>query len=292
MRNAIKKIISQLPGLRNLYAYRLKRLQLREQQSDARRLEIWNGLFKDQEQKILHKLDASTEIYLFKNSILSRYIYEGVFELDEIAFVKSHLKTGDTFIDVGSNIGLFSLIASNIVGASGKIIGFEPSPVTFSRLKQNIELTKYPNVDIRNIGLSDTNTTLTLNVSGSGHDAWDTFANGGQSAYAETVEVPVATLDNQLDGIDKSSITLVKIDVEGWEKFVLLGAKDLLINYRPTLLIEFTESNTRSAGYEVTEIYDLLVDYGYEWFTFKNGHLLPSKRKQSYPYENLIAKKK
>lgn len=240
----------------------------------------------------MYNIDEKTSIYLFKDSVLCRLIYEGSFEQDEIAFVKEHLKNGDIFLDIGSNIGLFSLIASNLVGPSGKIIALEPSPYTFKRLELNLSLATINNIELKNIGLSDSIGKLKLNISGSGYDAWDSFASEHESKSTNTVEVQVSTLDDQLVNIDKNKISLVKIDVEGWEKYVLLGGESFFKKYSPTLLVEFTEKNTKAAGYEVTQIYDLLVEWGYEWYTYKNGKLIPSRRKLSYPDENLIALKK
>jgi FkbM family methyltransferase len=249
-------------------------------------------LFADGEDKIIHKIDDTTSIYLFKDSVLSRLIYEGQFELDEIAFVKEYLKEGEIFIDIGSNIGLFSLVASNKVGSTGKVVAFEPSPVTYNRLKQNARLAKYQNIEIRNLGLSNTESTLTLNISGAGYDAWDTFSVVEAAKRAGQVEVPVSTLDNQLQGLNKTKISIIKIDVEGWEKFVLLGAQEFLKGFAPILLVEFAGKNTDAAGYKASEIYDTLGGWGYEWYSFKNNQLRTSKKKAEYSDENLIAIKK
>src|SRR5215212_5187355 len=100
----IKKIVLRVPFIRHLYKKRIERLQVVEAQVKARNLEIWKGLFVNGNDKISYKIDDSTFIYLFNDSVLSKLIYEGNFELDEIAFVKKYLKEGDTFIDIGSNI--------------------------------------------------------------------------------------------------------------------------------------------------------------------------------------------
>jgi FkbM family methyltransferase len=292
IRQLIKKFIPHVPLLNHLYKNRIERLQFAEAQSKARNLEIWKSLFADGEDKIIHKIDDTTSIYLFKDSVLSRLIYEGQFELDEIAFVKEYLKEGEIFIDIGSNIGLFSLVASNKVGSTGKVVAFEPSPVTYNRLKQNARLAKYQNIEIRNLGLSNTESTLTLNISGAGYDAWDTFSVVEAAKRAGQVEVPVSTLDNQLQGLNKTKISIIKIDVEGWEKFVLLGAQEFLKGFAPILLVEFAGKNTDAAGYKASEIYDTLGGWGYEWYSFKNNQLRTSKKKAEYSDENLIAIKK
>jgi FkbM family methyltransferase len=77
---------------------------------------------------------------------VSRLIYEEVFENDELTFLERYLKEGDVFIDVGANIGIFSLVAAKMVGATGKVISFEPTLSTFQRLNENIILNNFTNI--------------------------------------------------------------------------------------------------------------------------------------------------
>lgn len=166
----------------------------------------WNANFTN-DNKFIFNLNNSVKINLYKDSVLSKLIYEGNFELDEISFVNNTLKDGDVFIDIGSNIGLFSLIASNLVGRNGKVISFEPSPKTFKRLEENIELNELQNVKLNNIGLSDKKGTLKLHVSENGHDAWDTFATDiNNIKYQNSIEVNINTLDNEIENIGVNNI--------------------------------------------------------------------------------------
>jgi FkbM family methyltransferase len=249
----------------------------------------WNANFTN-DNKFIFNLNNSVKINLYKDSVLSKLIYEGNFELDEISFVNNTLKDGDVFIDIGSNIGLFSLIASNLVGRNGKVISFEPSPKTFKRLEENIELNELQNVKLNNIGLSDKKGTLKLHVSENGHDAWDTFATDiNNIKYQNSIEVNINTLDNEIENIGVNNIKLIKIDVEGWEKFVLLGAIETIKKFSPILLIEFTAENTENAGYNVLEIYDIVTNLGYRWYRYKKNKLKLEEKKKTYLYDNLIA---
>ena len=233
-------------------------------------------------------MNSKLKINLYKDSILSKLIYEG-FEKEETGYVISKLNEGDIFIDIGTNIGLFSLIASQIVGEKGKVISFEPTPSTFSRLIENIEINNLKNIDARNIGLSDKSDELTFYMSKNGHDAWNSFAPSLDNKLEKEIKVPESTLDFELENIDKSKITLVKIDVEGWEKFVLYGGKDFFVNYNPIVMVEFTEENTFNAGYAVHDIYDIMQDFGYVWHKIYDGKLVLESKKMHYPYDNLIA---
>ena len=248
--------------------------------------ESWNKLFSGNK-FFTHTLSNNIKINLYKDSVLSKLIYFG-FENEETDYVESILKEGDVFIDVGANIGLFTLIASKIVGNSGKVICFEPSPTTFSRLDENVKLNNFKNIDFRNIGLSDKQDKLVFYVSKSGYDAWNSFALR-EDILEDTIEVEVSSLDIELREVDKSKIKLIKIDVEGWEKFVLFGGREFFKNFSPIVMIEFSEENTFNAGYPVYEIYDIMKDFGYVWYTIKEGKLILEPKKLHYPYNNLIA---
>lgn len=249
----------------------------------------WAGFFKDTDH-IVHDLTDKVKINLYQRDILAKWIYDG-FEAEEVRFMEKALKKGDTFIDAGSNIGLFSLLASVMVGDTGKVLCFEPAGGTFKKLQENIALNRFGNIKAHHMGLSNEEGTLTLNVSESGYDAWNTFASYKDDKFQKIEEVAVSTLDIQLSGIDRSKIALVKIDVEGWERYVMQGAQHFLKDYSPALMVEFSEANTFAAGYFIQEVYDILADWGYRWFRYLKGELIPEEKKLHYPYDNLIATK-
>ncbi len=237
-----------------------------------------------------YKLNDRVKIRLYKESVLSQLIYKG-FEIEECGYLKSVLKEGDYFVDVGANIGLFSLIASDLVGQSGKVISFEPTPEIFRRFNENIQINQFTNIDSFNIGLSNLPGSLAFNISNNGFDAWNSFAIPNNLNIDSKIQVNVSTLDIELSKFDKSKIRIIKMDVEGWEKFVLKGGIEFFTNYNPEVMVEFTEANTFAAGYMIQEIYDFMVGLGYQWYKIENHKLIKSEKKIHYPYENLIAKK-
>jgi FkbM family methyltransferase len=265
----------------------------KEEKADLQKERIWQSNFKKEGELFFeHELDKGIKILLYRDSILSRYIYEG-FEKDEIEFLKRILKQGDTFIDIGSNIGLFSLHASKLVGKTGKVFSIEPSPVTYKRLVNNISLNSFDNMTPINKGLSNEEGELSLYISNNGYDAWNSFAAVDSNKVQSTVNVPVTTMDKLLKdyNINRDTVSLVKIDVEGWEKFVLQGGRSFLTQFTPVVMMEFTEANTFSAGYLVQEIYDIMVEMGYNWYKYEKSKLTPDPKRLHYPYNNLIAVK-
>ncbi|CAN5148991.1 hypothetical protein BH11BAC6_BH11BAC6_11960 [soil metagenome] len=273
--------------IRRLKAYKQKRkVALRKQK--------WNSSFVDKNY-FIHSLEDNLSIKLFKGSELSRYIFDG-FENMEIQFLKNFLQPGDMFIDIGANIGLFSLYAAKHVGESGTVISFEPTPDIYKRFNENIELNHFNNVNPVNIGLSDSKTSLRLQVSENGLDGWNTFAKSSDSMFTGSIEVPVDTLDNFIadNNIPLNKLRFIKIDVEGWEIPVIKGALQTInVHDDIILMVEFTESNAAAAGYNISDLYNIVVEQGFKWYVYdeQNNCLIYDAKRESYPYNNLFAVK-
>lgn len=268
-------------------------LSKRKRQIERYKEKNWLQQFKN-EDKFLYNLTDDINIYLYKNSILSKLIFSG-FEDNEISFLLRYLKFSDIFIDIGSNIGLYALYAAKLIGRNGKVIAFEPTPETYKRLQENIQLNDFEKIIVpQNIGLSDKEGTMKLNSFANGYDAWNTFATPSERFNGEQIDVSVDTLDNSLEKtkLPIGGIALIKIDVEGWETYVLKGAKKLLSTEdSPVLLVEFTEEYAFAAGSNCYELYDLIRSFGYKWYTYnkETNELYPEPKRIHYPYNNLIA---
>jgi FkbM family methyltransferase len=232
---------------------------------------------------------------LYFDSILSQAIYCGNFEWKERQFVSDYLKEGDTFVDVGANIGLFTLIASNKVGEKGKVYSIEPCSKTYSRLVKNVELNGLINVKCLQIAVSDNTGEVTMNVSLDGYDAWNSIATptAGVAFACETVRA--SSLDDFVKENDLwGRVVLMKIDVEGWESHVLSGGKEFFSRKdAPVLQVEFTDEASRSAGSSCQSLYRQIEALGYQMciYDVKSRMLVPDPLRDSYPYLNLFAVK-
>jgi FkbM family methyltransferase len=289
-----KSKIGDMIVIRPLYktaGFLIKVLRYFQEKQDIRlrlqNMKRYQNLFNGNE-FFEHNLGNGLKVNLYEDSVLSKIIYDG-FEQEELNFIKKTLKKDDIFVDIGANVGLFSLIASQVVGNQGLVIAFEPGPAIFNRLLENISLNNLNNIQAINCGLSDELRELNFYISDNGFDAWNSFAPSADNKLRKKIKVNVSTLDEVLKDVDKSKIKLVKIDVEGWEKFVLKGGEFFFNNYSPIVMVEFADEYTFNAGYSVHEIYDTMVYYGYEWHTIKNGELIKEVKRLYYPYNNLIA---
>ena len=145
--------------------------------------------------------------------------------LENIYEKRYHPKSGDVVFDVGSHIGIFTLKASRLVGASGAVYAFEPEPENFMLLKRNVALNKASNVKIFEKAVSSRNGTLQLYI----HPT-NTGMSSVQYATGRTDQIPVSsvTLDHIMQKHDIQELNLLKLDVEGHEIEVLRGANRLL----------------------------------------------------------------
>lgn len=241
------------------------------------------------------KLPPRLKIRLFGDSELCRLIYYRHFEALERDFLIRFLRPGDTFVDVGANIGLFSLIAARCVEPGGRVFAFEPTAMTYDRLTDNVRLNGLANVDCIKRALSDGCGRLQLMRASGGFDGWNSLARPVMGEASEAEEVEVIRWDQYAKQHDLAgSVTMMKIDVEGWESRVLAGGEEVLMRPdAPVLQVEFTDDAAEAAGTSCRELYQRLEAYGYRMFRYDPGRhaLTPETRQERYPYVNLIAAK-
>lgn len=241
-------------------------------------------------------IQSGIKMRLYFDSKLSQILYfYPEFESQELRFLNTFLKPGDIFVDVGANIGLYTLIAASLVGLGGVVYAFEPCSKTFQRLVNNVHLNNLNNVFCHQIALSDKTSNVDMVVSLDGFDAWNSFAQPvmGKSFASETVTS--ITWDGFIQEHKIAErVTLMKIDVEGWETKVLAGGREFFSRTdAPALQVEFTEQACQSAGSSCEELYHQLEELGYQMFIYdaKSRRLIPDPLRENYPYLNLIATK-
>jgi len=169
-----------------------------------------------------------------------------------------HLQPGDVYVDVGANIGYYTLVAAQRVGSQGKVIAYEPDPDNFALLKANVELNKLAQVEIFPCALYDRNTDGKLFLSD------DNFGDHRIYAATETRNSHEITLvhgDEHLSELTKR-IDFLKIDTQGAEFFVVNGLKPLLMSNRHHLrmILEFCPYGIRHSGADGHALVQLLGD--------------------------------
>lgn len=186
---------------------------------------------------------------------------------DTAKFITSFLRPGDTFIDAGANIGLYTLPAARIVGEAGTVIAVEPSPVNRARLKENLALNQITTVHLEACALGEKPGHLTFHDDDAlAHIVQPVTHLAGTDAFAaipSSLQVSVKTLDSILPAGERA-IALMKVDVEGFELSVFRGALQAMQSGRlPVILFEMNHSYLRY-GLSDADILDFLRAAGYE----------------------------
>jgi FkbM family methyltransferase len=174
------------------------------------------------------------------------------------------LRPGDRAADIGANIGMVTLHAAALVGPSGSLDSFEPNPGCADRIEHALRENGIKHVRLHRMGLSDSPATLTLNVL-LNHTGMGTLAPLGpsdQCRVTHSVSVPVEVGDAILLKDDRP-ITLIKVDVEGFETRVLKGLHQTLQKWRPIVLTEVIPEWLERAGSSVIEMLQTMNQMGY-----------------------------
>lgn len=188
----------------------------------------------------------------------------GVFGELQTKHFKEQIKKGMTVLDIGANIGYYTLIAARLVGDEGKVIAFEPDPTNFALLKKNVEGNGYKNVILVQKAVSNKAGEVKLFLRAgnlAGHHLYD--AHDGN----KFVTVSAITLDEYLENENLNKIDFVKMDVEGAEWGVLQGMRNLIEkNNDVKIVLEFWPAGMRRFGIGPEKCINELTSRGFILF--------------------------
>ena len=161
-----------------------------------------------------------------------RKMYFGCHELEVVSVMDRVLQKGDVFVDVGANIGYLSAYAAGIVGTSGQVHAFEPVPEYFDRLRSVSDANPDYDIKVNQCALGERSGNEEIAVTSRRNIGFNTMVPGmmGPERTRYSVKVPVARLDDYIQSHVPRKISLIKIDVEGFESLALKG----LSKYFPT----------------------------------------------------------
>jgi FkbM family methyltransferase len=166
-------------------------------------------------------------------------------------FLQRYLRPGDTVVDIGANIGNLTTMAASVISEKGHVYAFEPHPRIHGFLETNVQLNGFANVSAFNVALGERGGQVILS---------DTRSDDQNKVGVES-GITVAIM--RLDEVNvPGEISLLKIDVEGHEKFVLLGAAETLKRVS-CIYLEAGEPGTQAASYPAAEIIQLLKTSGF-----------------------------
>lgn len=232
-------------------------------------------------------------LILYPDNEICRSIFvTGRYEPNEFTLLSKVLRPGMTFVDVGANLGLYTLYAARKVGPNGRVISIEPSSREVAILKRNIDLNALTNVQIHQVALSDRTAEVELLVAcarQSGHNTLGSFGYNTPLDHRE--KILAQPLDALVRAEHLSRVEVIKMDVEGAELGALRGAIETLESFRPTLLMELSDRHLRNQNATSAEVLALLSQHGYRLYGFDAATGLPAPLAPSdyFDSENIVA---
>jgi FkbM family methyltransferase len=185
-------------------------------------------------------------------------MWAGAYEPDLVRMLKSFLKPGMVFLDLGANVGYFSAISAALVGVHGRVFVFEPAPNCFTRLQRNLSV--FPQAFVHHCAASD-RTGQTWFYLHSKENGWGSLFNDGD--LRQRVEVNTIRLDDWARDAVIERLDFLKIDIEGSEYGALLGAQALLKRFRPVVIAELNSVCLSRDQRTPDDVLRLLAEAGY-----------------------------
>jgi FkbM family methyltransferase len=231
---------------------------------------------------VIHEFIGSTKLLAKKGmAAATANIYFGLHEFNEMGFLLHFLRREDTFVDVGANVGSYTILASGVVGS--RSIAAEPVPVTFEVLKQNIQLNNLQkSVLALNIGIGSHADTLFFTKD---RDSTNRVVLEKKDNKNILVQVPVRSLDEIL--LNEQCPSLIKIDVEGFEQEVINGASKILQNNQLKAVIIELNGAGKNYGFNDENIHQMLMSYNFSPHTYNPLHRKLEKL-ETYGLNNTI----
>ena len=231
------------------------------------------------------RVSGKIAISLFPEGQIAELLYTSRFERRDLQLVARFLKPGMRVIDIGANIGLYSILADRLVGPEGQVWAFEPSMESTARLHRNLALNGARSVLTVKVALSDQDGGVLELTRDPGRGDGERFlaaggarqlavAREGRSHDAESV--PVTTLDHYFHDQLASGVKIdfLKIDIEGGERLVFEGAPRLLTENRElVMMFESTPENSLRYGYRQEDLFRLLRDFGFGLYCWNRDRL-------------------
>jgi len=198
----------------------------------------------------------------------------GNYEPKTVKVIKKILSSGDTFIDIGANIGYLSAIGSGFVGKTGAVHCFEPDPKYYQKLQKLPTMNPNYKIITKQYALGKTEGEAKMNIADLSKAGGNTLVSNFMkpTTIKENIQVTVKRLDNYIKEQQLKNIALIKIDVEGFEFPVLQGLENFFIEtpLRPMILCEVTPNVYPLMEYQFKDLFDYMKKFGYSAFNLND----------------------
>jgi len=229
---------------------------------------------------VLTPLETGGRMWVDPNDSMARYIfYCGLWEPMFARHFAAEVREGDSVLDVGANVGQYSVIAARRVGAQGRVISVEINPDCLAVLARNVRLCQPVSMDVLNVAAWSEDTEMSI-VQQDSHVTGLTSVRECEEADVEDSRVPARRLDDALDDLGCSHVDVVKLDIEGAELPALRGMSRMLETSPPRVIYcEIEHEHCVEFGYGFEDVFSYLGTFGYQAFGFRrsDGSLTPRR---------------
>ncbi|RNL66730.1 FkbM family methyltransferase [Zhongshania marina] len=188
---------------------------------------------------------------------------EQCWEPYETQLLIKYLKSGGVFVDVGANIGYYTLLASDIAGSSGRVLAYEPDVNNFELLQENVRLNELNNVTLHPLAISDRNEVGNLFLSSDNFGDHRIYADSGERA---SYPIQLVHGDQHLEA-QTQRIDFLKIDTQGAEFYVVNGLRKLIAanSAHLCIILEFCPYGIRHSGADAHQLIELLESFDMQY---------------------------
>ena len=258
----LKRIVQH--GLRGILKGYVRFVPIRK--GKVRLIRLLSPLAANGHEPLKTNYDNGIVITVDLTEIIQSWIYYfSYYEKELTAFMHQHLRLGMDFVDVGANIGYYTLMAARRLGPDDRVHAFEPDTRNFKRLQEHIALNRFTNISAVQAAVAETTGTVAFYMS---PQSWNWGRGSLRPAQADVQSYVCQSirLDDYFIGCGHGRmqrVGMIKMDIEGAELLALQGATELLKN-RPVLLLEVNDTLTRRFGYSSLHLRCWLQNVGYQ----------------------------
>lgn len=200
------------------------------------------------------------------------FTYKNISDRNEINYLKKNVKPADVVLDIGANIGFYSLLFSDLVGTNGKVYAFEPEKNNFNKLIQNTK--RKTNIHCINAAVADTSGILNLYSSEFGLNVDFKVYKSGNNQIVQTIRA--YTIDDFIQEFNIQKLNWIKMDIQGYEYFALSGMTETLKKYPDVKIItELWPYGMKQAGISMEQWNNLIIHLNLNIFQIVNQQLIP-----------------
>ena len=222
--------------------------------------------------EIIDNFDSDIKLHIDRSRSMGSALYwTGFHEFREFLFLHRYLKPDMIFVDVGANLGEYSLFAAKRL-SKGKVLSFEPLPSIRKVFEENVRLNGFNNIDVYPFGLSAVPETMPIHEFEDVHEGLATFYPGER--HGKTISVELKRLDDVVIQGGFRTIDFIKMDIEGGELKALEGSRLVIERFRPAFMVEVNAVTYQTAGYATEDVFDFFNTVSYRPYTIeKQGRI-------------------